>query len=1015
MRKPAILLMLAGLTLPAWAAKRITVEQLEQLLSANHGKADAKVAQQLSDLELIERMSGARLSHWESDLPGPESRRSMLILADASAFLDPPAAEIPATVPPDLATQRQIMALAIGYATKTFSKLPDFFATRDTIFFEDTPQTYRADTSVIPYQSLHPVSRSSDRVLYRDGQEVVDSGASQGKHQERAIHGLTTSGVFGPILGTVLVDAAQGKLAWSHWEQGTAGPLAVFYFVVPKEKSHYEVEFCCVPGGSGNGAFQQYSGYHGEIAVDPSTGAILRLALKADLKRTDPLVRSDIMVEYGPVEIGGKAYICPLKSVSITVAPTLPSDAHDMQRYRGQLLEKDNNAGGEHLQTLLNDASFAEYHVFRTESRILTGDSADSGVPPPGSATEDTKDSGSPTSPAVTAEAKTAAQVTPVAPAASTTDSTPARAGAPEASVPEIDVTESAGLPAPAAATDAPTSGTGFTLHVTSRLVNVDVVAFDKKGHPVMDLKPEEFEIYDNGRKQPVQFLTRAGEEFAAETGLAHDQSGPPPVEIIYSNHRADTTDAVPQAGVPEGSATILLIDAGSVSWADLTYARDELLNFLQKLSSDERVGLYVQNARGFQILVEETRDHALLASTLRQWMPGAQDLARSQEMEQRNRQNFDDVLNPSDLQSVNGNISTAPDTATGVDPNLRDNGSNPGRTAMATLASVARHLAAIPGHKNLVWVASDNVLVDWTDKAVGSDKAGKNIDGYVLRAQEALNDAQVSIYPLDTSQLETSAIDPSLKNRNIELSPSVSAPPPAQGGGQAPGRIAAEMQQDIHPIQGAIQEMAEATGGRVFRRSGNIAENLNTVVADGRATYLLGFSPDTPADDKLHRLTLKLPGRRGVSLRYRTGYLYAREPAGLKERFKQAIWQALDLTEIAISAKPAAASEGATVKLNIDANDVALRQQGENWMDKLDIFLVQRDDEGSHARVTGQTLRLALKPATHERLLRDGIPFDQFIEKAHGSGSVRIIVVDENSGRMGSVTVPALALQRKN
>jgi hypothetical protein len=80
--------------------------------------------------------------------------------------------------------------------------------------------------------------------------------------------------------------------------------------------------------------------------------------------------------------------------------------------------------------------------------------------------------------------------------------------------------------------------------------------------------------------------------------------------------------------------------------------------------------------------------------------------------------------------------------------------------------------------------------------------------------------------------------------------------------------------------------------------------------------------------------------------------------------------------------------------------------------MDKLDVFLVLRDDEGSHARITGQTLRLVLKPATHERLLREGIPFDQFVEKVQGSGSVRIIVVDENSGRMGSVTLPALALQ---
>ena len=120
-------------------------------------------------------------------------------------------------------------------------------------------------------------------------------------------------------------------------------------------------------------------------------------------------------------------------------------------------------------------------------------------------------------------------------------------------------------------------------------------------------------------------------------------------------------------------------------------------------------------------------------------------------------------------------------------------------------------------------------------------------------------------------------------------------------------------------------------------------------------------------------------------------------------------------MSEIAISANPLAASQGATLKLNIATNDIALKQQDERWVDKLDIFLIQRDDEGLHARVTGQTLSLTLKPATYAKLIQDGIPFDQFIEKKQNAGSVRIVVVDENSGRMGSVTVPSAVLKGKS
>ena len=194
--------------------------------------------------------------------------------------------------------------------------MPDFYATRTTVRYEETPQ-YLEASAPVEYRPLRVAASSKAIVLYRNGKEVVDSsGANRRKGKGEDGH-LVTYGVFGPLLGAV-TDAIASGLAWSSWELGAGGRHAVFRYEIPAERSRYQVGACCLPDGDGNISFEQTVGYHGEIAIDPASGAILRLELVADLKSTTPLVRSDITVEYGPVEIGGKTYICPVRSVSIS-------------------------------------------------------------------------------------------------------------------------------------------------------------------------------------------------------------------------------------------------------------------------------------------------------------------------------------------------------------------------------------------------------------------------------------------------------------------------------------------------------------------------------------------------------------------------------------------------------------------------------------------------------------------------------------------------------------------------
>ncbi|MGB8260216.1 MAG: VWA domain-containing protein, partial [Terracidiphilus sp.] len=552
----------------------------------------------------------------------------------------------------------------------------------------------------------------------------------------------------------------------------------------------------------------------------------------------------------------------------------------------------------------------------------------------------------------------------------------------------------------------------------------------DKKGRPITNLKPEDFEIFDEGQKANLRFFSQAGSPEAGSSTAPPGSAAP--AEHLYANRRP--TPVITKGDVP-GNTIVLLIDA-NLSFDDLSLAREQMGRFLAGLREGEHVALYAMRVGTFQVLEEGTTDHQRVAATLAKWKPSAQSVSLGEEQEDRNRQKMETVANMEDLLNVNGHMQNDPDTAyTPLDAKLRPLGDRPGQTALDALVVVARHLGAIPGHKSLVWIASDNVLADWTRMSVTIEKGSHFIDAAALRTQEAMNNAHVSVYPLDVSRLEAGVISASIGTRNVEITPTnlvrnvPSLERPLEGPEYAagidvnlqpqrdftPGRMISQMQQDLHPIQGAFREIAEATGGRIFPRSSNIAGELDGVAADGRATYLLSFSPAQAADGKYHLITVRMASRREVTLRYRTGYFYRQESATLKQRFSDAVWQPEDAAEIALTADPVPESNGHALRLSIAATDLEIAQKDALWTDKIDVFVVQREVSGSRAKVTGQTLGLRLKPGSYQKYLREGIPFNQTLEFSPGAGSVRIVVLDENSGRMGTLTVPAVALTARN
>jgi len=374
----------------------VDAEQLEKIVEDLHGREDREMAKRLGQLVLTQRLTAERSKRMRTLLPGKASADSLLALVDMAEFNDLPRADLAEGAAPDAATQGKIVVQAIDFVAKVTHKMPDLFATRQSSKFEDLHVVRGgAQPTETEVATLKKTDYSADTVHFRAGREVVEAATmlTYGKTQAS---GLDTWGTFGPVLEIAMADVLKGKIGWSHWEHGPGGRLAVFRFAVPETASHYDVRFCCYLGEDGlPSSYAATPSYHGELAIDPETGAVLRLVVKADVRpdgaahterEKSPLLRSDVLVEFGPVELGGKQYITPQRAVSVMTSWTLGGQGplkNPMSKAEGA------RAAKKALELLefsrvnaINEVVFRDYHVFGTEIRLIA-DPGDAGTEAP--------------------------------------------------------------------------------------------------------------------------------------------------------------------------------------------------------------------------------------------------------------------------------------------------------------------------------------------------------------------------------------------------------------------------------------------------------------------------------------------------------------------------------------------------------------------------------------------------------------------------------------------------------
>jgi VWFA-related protein len=1020
MRKLALLSFLA-VSASAFAAKPVTVAELEQVLAAAHGKSDTSVADRLSELTLTERASSANLLRWESDLPGGRAREAMIALVDASAFLNLPASEIPSTPPPPLATQTQILSRTIGYVSQTLPKLPNFLATRETAHFEDRSQAQLPSSrySSIPLQMrrsfedppLHVIGRSSVGVTYHDGHEIVETQASHQKN-EPLDAGFTTRGEFGPILGLVLADAVRSHISWGHWEQDTTGPLAVFRYTVPQSNSHYMVTFPFEERVQ-----QQLPAYHGEITVNPANGNIMRLTVISDLQPPYQTVETAIMVEYAPVDIGGTTYICPVRGVALSRMP-LPRDTAKPQTPAAP------------RRTQINDLAFTHYHIFRAESRILI---ADKDAP---------EESPSPT--ATPASAVIAASDAAPLPGAAATEQLPSTSPQPQ---PVISDAAVPAQPAPPAAEQAQASSTPpvpsspisasnatpVVLHAKANIVLLDVVVTNRD-KAVHGLDRSRFHIFEDGREQSI-----------ATFDEHHPTPTPAATAIVLPPNTYTNLPTYPQTG----PINILLLDSLNTPLLNQAEVRRQMLQYLGKLPPGTSLAIFTLSSR-LRMVSGFTTDVAPLIKALQSSKAAPQsstvldtETGSSLSAAAAHLANSDSS-DPATLAAVISMLQFAADIKTHeTDERVR--------LTLTALQQLAHYLSAVPGRKNLIWFSGSFPLALGTDDPTSASSSAdplKNMRGYaddLRHTSETLSTARVAVYPVDARGVMAL---PSSNAAYVASANLMRGNPAAQGTASVVNRPDISNDNFNFSIQTAAEhasmyQLAEETGGHAYVNTNGLREAAEKAVENGSSYYTIGYVPsDKKLDGQFRKIRLRLDDA-GYQLAYRPGY-YADTsgkpvndgpaaanpanpmtastllgaPPSTQILFQARVLPATDPQLQSVKLEEGPAGElSASLKqpvhryvadLAVDPHNLTFEELPDGTRrTQVELALVAYDVESRRVNYVDRGLQMTMKPEQYAHTMATGLPFHLAIDLPAGQLALRIAVHDSASGNIGSVEIP--------
>ena len=526
-----------------------------------------------------------------------------------------------------------------------------------------------------------------------------------------------------------------------------------------------------------------------------------------------------------------------------------------------------------------------------------------------------------------------------------------------------------------------------------TRLVVVDVVATDRNG-AVANLQRDDFTLLEDGKEQKIRVFNFQQPHINPNGGAAI--ASPKLPENVYSNvARYNASSAL----------NVLLLDGLNTNLPHQAYVRDQMIRYLEKMPEGQPVAVYTLSSK-LTLLQDFTTDPAVLKKVAKDLKANVSPLldnpAGGPETELLPAGLADSGLLPAQML---GAMQSFEQERISFQTDLRV------IYTINALTSIAHSLAGYPGRKNLIWISEAFPLsIDPNTELAGDTFAGtRNYGPQIAAAADSLIDAQIAMYPVDARGLVPSSLFDASNAGRDSFGRSMSRA----------GRMTTAISNEsaaLQNVHGAMQEMADRTGGRAFYNTNGIDDAIRRSIEDGSTYYTLAYYPENKNwNGKFRKIQVKV-NRSGVKLRHRMGY-YAVNPALFTEKNQKQQAQAFGLalspdspisTALPFNALVIPPEEKApkTVRVNfgVDPHAVSFEKQADGLEHAtVDCTIQAFSAKGRLVRGEVTTIKAALKPETFDKVMQHTFPCQQAIDLEPGDYYLRLGVRDDRTGLIGT------------